>query len=129
MSLINLRLTRDRCHSHAQAGGRGVGVRARVGRNSGATASPKPNRASHRVKRDRSAGICSGARGSTFSPDEGVLGWAESLGIGVCAMTYALQKVAPPTRAAGNDFKDGAVKSLAPTALLEWPGRLAQVSE
>jgi hypothetical protein len=44
-------------------------------------------------------------------------------------MTYALQKVAPPIGAAEKDFKDGAVKSLAPDAAVNGKNNLAQVAE
>ena len=79
-------------------GGREVGVRAREGRSRGATASPRPNRARHRLKRDRSAGSCSAAKGSTRTSGVTPTGWADSFGAGVCDMSRALQKVARYTR-------------------------------
>ena len=68
-------------------GGREVGVGAREGRSSGATASPRPNRASHRLKRERSAGSCSAAKVSTRTSGVTPVGWADSFGAGVCDMS------------------------------------------
>jgi hypothetical protein len=119
----------DRSHRvRRYDGGREVGVRAREGRSRGATASPRPNRASQRLKRDRSAGSCSAARGSTRTSGVAAVGWADSFGTGVCDMSRALQEVARCTGTGGDDFKDGAVKSLASSPSVDRPGVLAQVA-
>jgi hypothetical protein len=100
-------------HGHrvrSYRGGRVLGVRTRVGRSKGATASPRPNLASQRLKRERSAGSCSAPSGSTCVSGVTPVGWADSFGTGVCGMSWALQKVARYTGTARDDFKDGAVK-------------------
>lgn len=81
------------------------------------------------MNRERSAGSCSGAKGPADLSEAEPLGCAGSFGTDVCAMTYTLQKVAPPIGAAEKDFKDGAVKSLAPRGLVNEKGNLAQVAD
>jgi hypothetical protein len=44
-------------------------------------------------------------------------------------LTYALQKVAPRFGAAEKDFKDGAVKSVAPGSAVNGKANLAQVTD